>query len=151
MQDPRLVANNSSYSYSYVYDQMGRKTSMTYPPDSNNVQRTESWHYDTAGRNDTFTNRNGKVQTLTYDALYRKTGFSWNDGLTPSVTFGYDAASRITSVTNANATITLAYFNDNLLNTETTTYADNTTRTVTYTYNADGNRATIQYPNGAYS
>ena len=151
MQDPRLVATSSIYNYSYSYDTTGRKTSVTYPPDSSGVQ-TEAWHYDTTGRVDTFTNRAGNVQTLTYDALNRPTQASWIDGgITPTVTFGYDVASRTTSITNANATIAHAYFNDNLLNTETTTYADNTARTVTYTYNADAARATIQYPSAAYS
>lgn len=148
MQDPHLVAIQSPDAYSYVYDQMGRKVSLTYPGSGG----TEAWHYDTAGRNDTFTNRNTKVQTMTYDALNRTTGFSWNDnGLTPSVSYGYDAAFKWTSVSNANATIGRTYFNDNLFNTETTTYADNTARTLTYSYDADGDRATIQYPNGAYS
>jgi RHS repeat-associated protein len=151
MQDPRLVATNSIYNYNYVYDQMGRQTGLTYPPDSQSVQRTESWHYDTAGRNDTFTNRDSKVQTFSYDNLNRQTGFTWNDGLTPSVSFVYDAANRTKNIVNVNATIARNYFNDNLLNTETTTYADNTARTMTYTYNPDGNRATIQYPNSAYS
>jgi YD repeat-containing protein len=64
MQDPRLVANNSSYNYSYSYDQLARRTSVTYPPDSGNVQRSESWHFDSAGRNDTFTNRAGNVETV---------------------------------------------------------------------------------------
>jgi len=66
---------------------MGRKTSVTYAPDSGNVQRSESWHYDTAGRTDTFTNRNGKVQTFTYDALNRTTGFSWEKGKGSVLTF----------------------------------------------------------------
>ncbi len=151
MQDPRLVANASAYSYSYDYDLLGRKTGLTYPPDSGSVQRTEAWHYDTAGRNDTFTNRAGKIETFHYDALNRLTNGSWNDGLTPAVAFGYDAASRTTSIVNANATISRTYFHDNSLHTETTTYADTTARTVTYSYDADGNRSTIQYPNSAYS
>lgn len=154
MQDPRLVALNSTYKYTYNYDQMGRKTSLTYPPDSGNVQRTESWHYDTAGRNDTFTNRDGKIQTAIYDSLNRPRDVSWNDsGLTPTVTILCDAANRVTSVNNTNAIISWTYFNDNLLKDETTTYpgADNTARTVTYTYNADAKRATLQYPNNAYS
>jgi RHS repeat-associated protein len=151
MKDPRLVATNSTYAYTYSYDLIGRKTGLQYPPDSYNIQRSELWHYDSAGRIDTFTNRAGNVQTFTYDALNRQNGFSWNDGLTPSVTFGYDIASRNTSVVNSNSTISRAYFNDNLLNTETTTYTDNTPRMVTYTYDQDYNRATIQYPNGAYS
>jgi RHS repeat-associated protein len=152
MQDPRLVANSSIYKYSYAYDQMGRKTGVTYPPDSYSVQRSEAWHYDTVGRIDTFTNRAGNIETVTYDALNRLTGTSWNDnGITPSVTFGYDTASRVTSIVNVNANIARSYFNDNLLNAETSTYVDNTSRTVTYTYNADSKRASVQYPNGAYS
>jgi len=151
MQDPRLVATNSSYSYSYTFDQMGRETSLMYPPDSGNVQRTESWHYDTAGRVDTLTNRAGNLATFAYDPLTRLTGASWNDGLTPSVTLAYDVASRMTKIVNSNATTVRTYFNDNLLNAETSTYVDNTPRTVTYTYDQDYNRATIQYANGAYS
>ena len=151
MQDPMLVANASSDNYFYSYDTTGRKTGLTYPLDSHGAHTSEAWHYDTAGRNDTFTNRNGKIETITYDGLNRITGTSWNDsGLTPSVTTTYDAASRLKTIVNANATISRTYLNDNLLNTETSTYADSTPRTVTYTYDADGNRATILYPNSAY-
>jgi hypothetical protein len=53
--------------------------------------------------------------------------------------------------TNANATISRSYWNDNLLRSETSTYADNVARTVAYTYDADANRATVQYPFNAYS
>jgi RHS repeat-associated protein len=151
-QDPHLVATSSTDSYSYVYDFLGRKQSLTYPKASPSATPTsESWHYDTAGRNDTFTNRQGFVLTNSYDNLYRRFGSSWNDGLTPSVTIGYDAASRPVSMSNTNASITWAYFNDNLLNTETSTYADNTARTVTHTYDGDGNEATVNYPNNAYT
>ena len=58
-----------------------------------------------------------------------------------SVTFGYDIASRLTSITNADATISRTYFNDNLLNTETETITGRSADTETYTYDADGNRA----------
>jgi RHS repeat-associated protein len=75
------------------------------------------------------------------------TGFSWNDGgLSPSVSFGYDAGSRLTSVNNANANITRAYFNDNLLRLETESITGASSKTVTYSYDADGNPATTQYP-----
>jgi RHS repeat-associated protein len=146
MQDPRLVALGSSYKYTYAYDTTGRKTSVTYPPDSGGTQRTETFTYDTAGRLATFKNRNGKVQTFTWDALNRMTGFSWNDGVTPSVTFGYDVASRLTNVNNVNATISCTYFNDNLLNTETESITGGSANTVTYTYDPDGNRATAVWP-----
>src|SRR5437667_11611853 len=150
MQDPRLVALNSSYKYIYAYDTTGRKTTVTYPPDAGGTQRTETFGYDTAGRLQTFVNRNAKTQTFTYDALNRMTGFSWNDGLTPSVTFGYDLASRLTSVNNANANISRAYFNDNLLLSETESISGGPAPALTiwYAYDADGNRAVVRWPYG---
>jgi RHS repeat-associated protein len=147
VQDPRLVSTWSTDKYTYSYDNMGRKTQVQYPLDSYDVDRTEQWSYDTVGRLQSFTNRNSDIQTFTYDALNRMTGFSWNDGgLTPSVSFGYDAASRLTSVNNANANITRAYFNDNLLQLETESITGASSKTVTSTYDADGNRASTQYP-----
>jgi RHS repeat-associated protein len=148
-QDPHLVALGSTDSYSYFYDTLGRKQSLTYPKAIPSATPTvESWHYDTAGRNDTFTNRKGIVATASYDNLYRLTGVSWNDGMTPSFTNQYDVSNRPVSVTNAYATIAWTYFNDGLLNTETTTSLDNLPRTVTYTYDNDGNVSTLLYPIG---
>ena len=151
MQDPHLI--NTAYNYSYIYDQMGRETSLTYPPDSGNAVRSESFAYDTAGRLFTYTTRAGagagQVQTFTYDTLYRRTGFSWNDsGVTPNVAYGYDVANRLTSITNVNAAISRTYFNDNLLNTETEAPTGGSANTVTYAYLADGNRGSILYPSG---
>jgi RHS repeat-associated protein len=153
MQDPRLVATQSSETYSYLYDLVGRKTRVTYPVDSG-VRRNEQWSYDTAGRLQTFTNRAGQAQTFNYDALNRMTGFSWDDTpRTPSVTFGYDAGSRLTDINNANATISRIYWNDNLLRTETETPTGpgGIARSVSYTYNADGNPDTLQIPGYTFS
>jgi RHS repeat-associated protein len=149
MQDPRLVATGSDATYSYTYDLMGRKVWVNYPPDSGGVSRVEQFVFDDVGRLATFRTRAGKVQTFTYDALNRMTGFSWNDnGVTPSVTFGYDAASRLTSANNANATISRAYFNDNLLKSETERIIGGPAPalTISYTYDADGNRASDTWP-----
>jgi RHS repeat-associated protein len=153
MKDPRLVAINSSESYTYQYDSMGRKTSLTYPrPTPSATPTSESWHYDTAGRIDTFTNRNGNTQRTLYDNLNRAYNIAWDDsGLTPTVTLSYDAASRVTAINNANASISHAYFDDGLLSSETNTSADTVARTVSYGYDPDANRASIQYPNNAYS
>jgi RHS repeat-associated protein len=122
---------------------MGRKRTLTYPLDSSNppVHRTEQWSYDTAGRLQSFTNRDLKVQSFSYDALNRMTGFSWNDGgFTPGATFGYDVASRLTTVNNANATISRGYYNDNSLFWETETPTGGVANSVLYGYDADGNR-----------
>jgi len=159
MQDPRLVAANrdpdpwAGYVYTYVYDGMGRKSVVGYPPDSDDPRRCEAYTYDSSGRLDTYTNRNEKIQTFHYDALNRLSYFTWNDSnpSTPRVDFGYDAASRLTNVTNANATISSGYFNDNLLRTETETATGGVARTLNYTYDADGNRGTLGMPGYSFA
>jgi RHS repeat-associated protein len=160
MMDPRLVANNSTDNYSYTYDVMGRKTSVTYPADSGGFHRSESFWYDAAGRLWLFTNRSALTQTFTYDGLNRMTGFSWSDRGTPSVTFGYDAASRLTNITNIDAvnnttiaTINRSYFDDNLLNSETEdlTAIGGTSKKITYNYDSDGNRSTLTYPGNSWA
>jgi RHS repeat-associated protein len=154
MKDPRLVQLNNGQAYTYEYDLMGRKKKITYPKDSMNVNRTERWTYDTVGRLETFTNRASKVQTFGYDQLNRVTGFSWNDGgLTPSVSFAYDEASRLIEIDNANASISRTYYDDNLLHMETQSLSavggvDN--RHVTYTYDEDSNRASLAIPGYAF-
>ncbi len=161
MQDPRLVATQSSEQYEYVYDLMARKTSARYPHDSGGVQTVESFVYDTCntgpglgtGTLYQFTNRKGNKQTFAYDGLNRMVAFSWDDGVTPSTLFSYDGASRLTDINNSSATVHRAYFNDNLLQSETEniTLSSGTSKTVNYGYDADGNRATLQYPSNSYS
>jgi RHS repeat-associated protein len=134
--------------YDYDYDKMNRPTKTTYP---NNLFEVHS--YDAAGNVQTYTNRSGAVQTFSYDNRNRQTHFTWSDSTSPQTT-AYDAASRKTEIDNNDATISLGYDNDNRLTTQTekevtTGIGDNVARTVTYTYDADGNRLTIQYPSGA--
>ena len=150
MQDPGLVARNSAYQYTFEYDQMGRKKSVTYPPATNGgAATTEVLTYDPSGRLSTFANRSGNTQTFSYDALNRQTGFNWNDsGPTPPVAFGYDVAGRMRSIINANATIVREYFNDNLLKSETETAAGQSPNAVFYDYDVDGQRGNIIYPSG---
>jgi RHS repeat-associated protein len=145
-QDPHLFGGSDQYTF--YYDPIGRKRSVTYPLDSSNppAHRIEQWSYDAAGRLYQFGNRGGKVQTFSYDALNRITGFTWDDGITPGATFGYDAASRLTGITNANAVISRTYFNDNLLKSETETATGGVARAVNYTYDADQNRASLGVP-----
>jgi RHS repeat-associated protein len=153
MKDPHLVG--TSEKYEYLYDSMGRKTWVIYPHDSSNppVQTVEYFGYDDAGRLQTYFNRNGKTQTFHYDALNRVKWFEWTDGAAPRVDFGYDAASRLTSINNANANIIRQYYNDNLLykETEQILLTGGRSKTVTYTYDADGNRGSTQYPDGNYN
>jgi RHS repeat-associated protein len=88
------------------------------------------------------------VQTFYYDSRNRQFGFDWNDGSTPQVRTTYDAASRVTQIWNWDATIDNTYFDDNTLASQreiTPDCGDNTPRTVSYTYDADGNRAAMTY------
>ena len=57
------------------------------------------------------------------------------------------------SASNANANVTRGYYNDNLLQyeTEEILLSGGHSKTVTYTYNADGNRASTQYPVSGYT
>lgn len=150
MKDPHLVEIGSSYAYGHTYDLMGRTTRVAYPPDSGFNLRSEWGTYDTVGNLATYTNRAGNIQTFTYDGRNRATGFSWNDGTTPSQTMAYDPASRITQISNADAVINNVYFNDDLLKSqeEWATADAGNHRTVTYAYNTDGNRSSITYPSG---
>jgi RHS repeat-associated protein len=146
MKDPRQVATSSSESYGFTYDSMGRKLTATYPRVNASPSPTESWHYDTMGRVDQFTNRAGKHLTPVYDARNQVTHTSWDDNLTPAIDYVYDAASRLQSISNVNSTVTRAYFDDNLLQSETQVIGSLASKTVNYTYDADANRASIQYP-----
>jgi RHS repeat-associated protein len=160
-QDPR------HQQYGYTYDSMGRKQWVIYPYDANQppVQSFEYFTYDTStsglglgtGTLRQYLNRNGKTQTFAYDNLNRMVSFSWNDSnpQTPSTIFQYDGASRPTMVMtdNWNITIYRHYFDDNLLKSETedTTPLGGSSKTVNYAYDADGNEATITYPDDSYS
>src|SRR5206468_5370720 len=121
---------------------------LTYPGGS-----SESWTYDEPrGLLHLYTNRNTKTKTFTYDALSRMKTASWNDnGTTPMVTYTYDPKGRTLTINNVNANITLDYYNDDLLNTQTVRYGDSIDRVVTYTYDDDSRLATLGYPASAYT
>lgn len=152
----QTTTDENYHTYTYAYDVMNRRTSMIYPDTS----KHEDTAYDDAGNIKTYTNRSGKIQTFGYDNRNRQTSFYWNDNnVTPAQSMAYDAASRPTQMVRWYAsrtgsyycTINLAYYDDNRLRSEeewTDAFSDNVHRTITYTYDADGNRATVLYPSG---
>lgn len=138
--------------YSYAYDKLNRKESMTYPPDDTGDRKHEDYLYDWAGNLFTYTNRTRAVQTFTYDERNRQTRFTWTDGTSWQNT-AYDAASRVRQITNAFSTINYTYYDDNRLQTEEESIASSVfggipPRPVTYSYYDDGSPKTIQYPGG---
>jgi len=140
-----LAWNNDGNNnrYSYEYDALNRRKKMTFPDNT-----TEEETYDAVGNRATHKNRAGKIQTFFYDNRNRRFGFDWNDGFTPQVRITYDLASRPTQIWNWDATINNTFFDDDTLASQQETTGDcgdNTPRTVSYTYDADGSRGTMTY------
>lgn len=138
--------------YQYGYDQLNRKTSMTYPrPSSQATVPVETWRYDEVGNIKTYTNRAGAVQTYALpDNRNRPTSFTWSDG-TPGQSFAYDAKSRLKRTYNAEADISFGYDDADRKTSETETvysFGLNRATTIAYQYDQDGNRKRIIYPAG---
>ena len=133
----------------FTYDNLRRKTVETYPGGPH-----ENWSYDNAGNVATYTTRNNQVKTSTYDPRNRETGFTWSSNSAPAVTKTYDDASRLLTLNNANSALTYAYDFAGQLTGETQNVTGLGAKTVAYSYDGDGNRATLTYPGGkvaAYS
>lgn len=130
-------------SHDFTYDAMNRKTSMIYPGGSH-----EDWGYDNVGNNNTYKNRAALTKTISYDTRNRETGFTWSDGSTPAVARTYDNASRLLTLNNANSALTYTYDFSGQLTGETQNVSGLGAKTVGYSYDADGNRATMTYPGG---
>ncbi len=131
-------------AYSFDVDALSRRVKMTYPGGS-----YEQWTYDTAGNMAQYRARNGATMICTFDSRNRETACDWSDS-TLDVSKGYDAAGRLTSLTNANCTLGYSYDSANQLISESYAFGGAMgTKTVSYTYDADGNRASLTYPDGS--
>ncbi|MBA2436095.1 MAG: RHS repeat protein, partial [Chthoniobacterales bacterium] len=131
--------------YSYTYDRLNRLVTTTYPNST-----IETWLYDFAGNLYQFKNRAGNTQTFGYDVRNRETSYSWSTGSPQPRTLTYDSASRILSCNTTNTFINYAYYDDGSLYTEKTwgtgSYGDGIQRTITYAYDAYGNRGSVTFP-----
>jgi YD repeat-containing protein len=140
MTDPR------GNIYNYDYDRLNRLVTTTYPTGGGTETRT----YDWTGNLLTFKNRGGNIETFTYDTRNREKTYSWSNGAPQARTLTYDDASRITSCNTTSTSINFVYYNDNTLKSQeawTNYFGDSVYRTITYTYDADGNRASAALPN----
>jgi YD repeat-containing protein len=134
-----LDARNKSYGFSY--DLLNRRTSMIYPDNSH-----EDYSYNSVGNLYTYRNRAGNVRTHTYDERNRETQSSWDDGVTPSISRSYDASSRLLTLDNGVSALTYTYDDANQLLSETSIVGQAPSLAVVYSYDADGNRASMTYP-----
>jgi RHS repeat-associated protein len=136
--------------YSYSYDLLNRRLSMSYPDGTQ-----ELWSYDEVGNMSSYTTRAGQTATYSYDSRNRCTGYSWSDG-TPTVARTYDVAGRLLSLSNAASVIGYGYDAANEVTSQSQTLAAApgstnapTTQSVSYSYDVDGNRITLNYPDAS--
>jgi len=138
----RLTDPNNS-TYMFEYDLLNRKTKMIYPGGA-----FEAWTYDEVGNMAIYTTRGGQVRSYTYDNRNRMTLADWSDN-TPDVSSTYDAANRVLTRTSSVSALTYMYDDANELTSETQAVAGNASKTINYTYNADGTRSTMTNPDGS--
>jgi RHS repeat-associated protein len=157
--DPKNQVTTSSYdggnnlitltdprdnAYSFEYDGLNRKTKMIYPD-----QSFERWTFDAVGNTATYKTRAGQIRTCAYDNRNRQTLSDWSDA-TPDVTSAYDAAGRLLTMASSVSILSYTYDDANQLLSETQQImSDGGPKSVLYAYNADGNRASMNYPNGS--
>ena len=135
-------ANNQTCTFQV--DALSRRTRKTYPGGS-----FEQWTYDGNGNALTYRTRAGAIATSTYNNRNRETLRDWND-TTPDVSMSYDAAGRLLTLGNTVATSTYTYDAANQLLSESITISGlSGAKTVSYTYDVDGSRASLTDPSGS--
>lgn len=93
----------ASSTTSYTYDDAGRLATAT-----DTAGRTTSYAYGPSGLLDTVTRPGGGQISYTYDRVGRRTGIDYSDA-TPDVSYEYDAAGRVTAMTDGTGTTTYDY------------------------------------------
>ncbi len=137
----RLV-DTAGNTNQWAYGLLGHRLSKTYADSTQ-----DRYAYDAVGNLAYFTNAASEVQTLTYDSRNRPVLKTWSsNGDTEAMT--YDAAGRLTVLTNSVSVITNSYDDANQLTAESSTLYAQSTRTVSYSYNLDGQRLSLTYPGG---
>lgn len=128
-------------SYQNTFDLLNRKTAMIYPDNSREI-----YGFDSVGNNVSYTPRAGQVRTCSYDNRNRQLTCDWSDS-TPDVSRTFDALGRLLTSNNSVSAISYTYNAANEMLTETTVVGGQS-RTLTYAYTIDGNRASVTYPGG---
>lgn len=157
-------AERGGRTVGYTYDPAGRPLTVAYPAGGGTV----GYAYDTAGRLQTITDWDSRATTFAYDAASRVTSLTRPGGLTTSytyddlnrvtgidhvrsgsnlleLTYGYDAAGNVASLTDDAGTATFTYDDLNRL-----TAADYPgTEDYAYVYDPAGNITTLTTPAGS--
>lgn len=131
----------NQHETTYQRDDSGRVTATVEPGG-----RTTTGQYDPDGNLVSVVKPSGTI-TRGYDALDRLTAVSYSDN-TPGVTYGYDAASKVTSMTDSGGTQTFAYDAASRLTGSHRTGTVSNGPGYTYQYDAAGNITSRSQPDG---
>jgi RHS repeat-associated protein len=131
------VLDPSGATTTNTYDASNRLTGVAY---SDRLTPNASFGYNAAGARTSITDQSG-TSSLTYDDLGRLTQV--NDGLGRTVKYGYDLASRMTSITYPNGLAVSRGFDDAGHLTSARDWLGNIT---TFAYDADGNATRTTFP-----
>jgi RHS repeat-associated protein len=129
------VTDANLHQTTFIYDADDEVTQVTRPDNS-----TLKTGYDSDGNVTSQMDGLNSATTYTYDALNRKA--SMTDPLSRKTTYSYDGRGNLKSAIDAlNQTTTYAY--DAADELTSVTYSDGHTPNVGYTYDSDGQRATM--------
>jgi RHS repeat-associated protein len=125
----------------YQYDALNRVQKLTTP-----IGTVTTYGYD---KKDNVTSRldpNGVTTTYVYDALSRVAARS---GGSDPLAYAYDKVGNLLSLRNNNTTLTYVYDADNrVIQTRTSASNFQPTTTISFTYNANGQRTAMTDPTG---
>jgi RHS repeat-associated protein len=99
------TGTSGSATTTWIYNPLGLLERKQYDDAS-----TVAYTYSSSGRLETKTGGRGIVTTYAYDPnTLDQTGVSHDDGITASVSYGYDRQGRVVTVTDASGTRSIAY------------------------------------------
>ncbi|MEY2482620.1 MAG: hypothetical protein QOK24_1148 [Verrucomicrobiota bacterium] len=130
----------------FTYDGIGRPLITAFPDASSEVSTY------LFGQLKTWKTRKNQTKTIDlYDARGRELSHSWNDGVTPAISRGWDDANRLASITNIWTSIDFAYDDAGQMMWEGDEIAGSGGRTQTnYFRYPDGSVAHLHYPGGTF-
>ena len=140
-----------------TYDGFDRQTRWTFPSPTSagqvNASDYEAYGYDANGNRTSLRKRDGRTIAYEYDALNRATSKTYPQGGARGVYYGYDVrglqtAARYDGPAGGDAVLT-SYTGFGEVATSTTAMGG-ASRTLSYQYDADGNRTRIAHPDGVY-